>query len=327
MAALAVTRGQAVAYRLGVNRLRERLPAGEYVRAARFGLQDTAPRDALVGLHARVADCEPEAWAAPGLIQTYSPRWAVFVLPEADFGVFTLGRLPLDPDARRALEDKADRICRDLAGTEGKGGAEGLRDVCGTGRIALRWTTSALYFREVERPAIDPVDARRELCRRHLQGFGPTTPAAFAWWSGLSAGDARMVWGEVAHELVEVDLDGHRAWIRAEDEPVLRAAEPAESASSVRFLAPPDLRLLGQDRTGLFAGPGQSRRPELYDTFHPGGLLVGDEIAGAWGRRGGRVQLRVPGALAEETQAAVEVEALAMPIPGASMSLTITEVR
>ena len=330
MAGLSVTRRQAVAYRLAANRLTERLTAGDYVRAARFGLQDSAPRDALIGLHARITDCEPEAWQAPGLIQTYSPRAAVFVLPEADFGVFTLGRQPLDDDARRPLEAAADRICRDLAGSEGKGGAEGLRAACVTGRIALRWTTSALYFREVERPRIDPVEARRELCRRHLRGFGPTTPAAFAWWSGLSPADARTVWGEVESELIEVALDGHRAWILAEDEPALLDPAPAEA---VRFLIAADLRLLGQDRTGLFVGPGQRRRTDLHDTFHPGGLLVGDELIGAWGRRGGRLMLRVPGPLDEETRAAVEAEALAMPIPQtngsahAAMSLTVTEVR
>ncbi len=156
-----------------------------------------------------------------------------------------------------------------------------MRAACVTGRLALRWTTSALYFREVERPRIDPVEARRELCRRHLRGFGPTTPAAFAWWSGLSPADARTVWGEVESELIEVALDGHRAWILAEDEPALLDPAPAEA---VRFLIAADLRLLGQDRTGLFVGPGQRRRTDLHDTFYPGGLLVGDELIGAWGR-------------------------------------------
>ncbi|WP_152362548.1 DNA glycosylase AlkZ-like family protein [Microlunatus speluncae] len=318
MAGLSVTRRQAVAYRLGANRLIERLPAGAYVSGARFGLQDSAPRDALLGLHARVADCEPEAWAAPGLIQTYSPRAAVFVLPEADFGIFTVGRLPLDPDVRSRLDATADRICRDLAGGEAKGGADGLREACATGRIALRWTTSALYFREVERPRIDPGHARRELCRRHLTGFGPTTPAAFAWWAGMAAADARQVWDEVEPELVEVDLDGRRAWILAADEPALRDPDPIEAVAdpgSARFLVTSDLRLLGQDRTALFVGPGQRRLSDLHDTFHPGGLLVGGEIVGAWGRRGGRVLLRVPGPLAPETRAAVEAEALSMPIP------------
>jgi DNA-binding transcriptional ArsR family regulator len=80
---LRVSQSQAVTYRLAVNHLSRRLPAGSYVDAAYVGLQDTAPRDALLGLHARVAACEPSAWEHPRLIQTYSPRWAVYVLPQA----------------------------------------------------------------------------------------------------------------------------------------------------------------------------------------------------------------------------------------------------
>jgi hypothetical protein len=93
---LRVSRAQAVNYRLAVNNLSCRLPAKSYVKAAYVGLQDTAPRDALLGMHARVAACERSAWEHPRLIQTYSPRAAVYVLPRDDFGVFTIGRLPRD---------------------------------------------------------------------------------------------------------------------------------------------------------------------------------------------------------------------------------------
>jgi len=74
MVMLHLTRTQAVNYRLSVNNLSNRLAAGSYVEAAHVGLQDTAPRDALLGMHARVEACEPSAWQDPRLIQTYSPR-------------------------------------------------------------------------------------------------------------------------------------------------------------------------------------------------------------------------------------------------------------
>src|SRR5215472_885730 len=94
---LRVSPTEAVNYRLVVNNLSSRLAAGSYVEAAYVGLQDTAPRDALLGMHARVEACEPSAWQDSRLIQTYSPRQAVYVLPADDFGVFTVGRLPRDP--------------------------------------------------------------------------------------------------------------------------------------------------------------------------------------------------------------------------------------
>jgi hypothetical protein len=104
MVMLRVSRMQAVNYRLAVNYLSTRLSPGSYVEAAYVGLQDTAPRDALLGLHARVEVCEPSGWQHPGVIQTYSPRAAVYVLPTDDFGVFTVGRLPRDPEARHCRE-------------------------------------------------------------------------------------------------------------------------------------------------------------------------------------------------------------------------------
>lgn len=195
-----------------MNNLAERLPAGSYVRAAWVGLQDTAPRDALIGMHARVDSCEPSAWQHPDLIQTYSPRWAVYVLPVEDFGVFTIGRLPLDVDERRTIDDLADKICRSLDGTERRGLGPDLdpRGACASGRLALRWTTSALYVREVPRPEIDFEEAHKELARRHLHAFGPTTVDAFAWWAGVSKPDAQEIWRMLAPELLPVDLEDHR---------------------------------------------------------------------------------------------------------------------
>jgi hypothetical protein len=319
---LSVSYEQAVRYRLAVNHLGERLPARAYVEAARFGLQDTAPRDALIGMHARVEACEPSAWEDAELIQTYCPRGAVYVLPKKDFGVFTIGGLPLDAEKRRFTEEKAAEICRDLAGAEVRGGrGPHLRGACSTGRLALRWTTSALYVREVPRPEIDFDEAHKELCRLHVRAFGPTTVEAFGWWAGLSSPDAREVWRMMARELLSVELEGKPAWILAADEDAVRSAPAAEGP---RFLVASDLRLFGQDRHGLFAAPGQKPLIELHDWFHPHGLMLDGRIVGTWGRRGGRVDVRVLRPLPDKVRAAIEAEALSMPIPRKTMSVDIT---
>jgi hypothetical protein len=322
-AKLRVSRSQAVRYRLAVNNLSRRLPAGSYVEAAQAGLQDTAPRDALLGLHARVAACEPSAWEHPRLIQTYSPRAAVYVLPRDDFGVFTVGRLPRDPAALQALEDRAERACRELAGNPRP--ARRLpadRHVCATGRFEVRWTTSALHIWERPRPPVDPETARIELCRRHVHAFGPTTPAAFAWWAGVSSRDAKQSFAEVAPELVPVDYDGHQSWLLAADETALVTSEPMRG---VRLLVASDLRLFGQDRTRLFVGPGLRYPAPLHDTFHPGGLVIDGSLAGAWGRRAGRVSVKTFGPLPAAIRRAITDEAESMPIPGTAVSVSVTE--
>jgi Winged helix DNA-binding domain len=323
MVMLRLTRTQAVNYRLSVNNLSNRLPAGSYAEAAHVGLQDTAPRDALLGLHARVDACEPSAWEDSRLIQTYSPRAAVYVLPSDDLGVFTIGRLPRDPAARQAIEDLAEDACRVLNGQEVRGtGLPISRAACATGRIAIRWTTTSLYVREHERPSIDPDTARLELCRRHVHAFGPTTPAAFAWWAGVSARDAKQTFDLISPELLSVDLAGQDAWMLALDETALRSAEPARG---VRLLVAPDLRMFGQDRAQLFVGPGKHEHSSLQDWYHPNGLMVNGRIAGAWGRRGGQVNIKARGPLAASTRRAVYEEAASMPIPNAEVTVSLTE--
>ncbi len=319
-----VSRTQAVNYRLAVNNLSRRLPAGSYVQAAYVGLQDTAPRDALLGFHARVAGCEPSAWEHPQLIQTYSPRAAVYVLPRDDFGVFTIGRLPRDPAARQKLEDRAERACAELAGLPHPAtrlpGED--RALCATGRFAVRWTTSAVHVWAQPRPSIDPETAWIELCRRHVHAFGPTTPAAYAWWAGLSLRDAKETFALLTPELLAVDYDGHPSWILAADETTLAVAEPMRG---VRLLVASDLRIFGQDRTGLFVGPGLRQQTPLADTFHPHGLLIDGSIVGAWGRRAGRVNVKAFGPLPPATRRAIRDEAESMPIPGATMTMSLTE--
>jgi hypothetical protein len=314
-----VTRERAVAYRLGVNHLTDRLPAGAYERAAYAGLQDTAPRDALLGLHARMAGCRPDDWAHPSFIQTYSPRAAVYVLPARDFGVFTLGRLPLESDAVRRIDGLAQRVCEELGGRERRGaGIRGLREACASGRIALRWDTTSLYAREVPRPDVDVSEARLELCRRHVRCFGPTTPKVFAWWSGLSPADARAVWDQLAGELVEVDFDGVPAWILRADEERLWTAE---APRGVRLLVASDLRLFGRDRDGRFIAPGLRVLTPAADTFHPNGLLVDGRIAGAWGRKRGRVSVVLSGELSREQYDAVRAEVACMPLAEPQLSV------
>jgi Winged helix DNA-binding domain len=321
--ALRVSRAQAVNYRLAANNLSRRLPPGSYVEATYVGLQDTAPRDALLGMHARVAACEPSAWEHPRLVQTYSPRRAVYVLPRDDFGVFTLGRLPRDAVAMRSLQERADGVARELASRpEPARYLPGDRQVCATGRFVVRWTTSALHVWEQPAPSIDPETARIELCRRHVHAFGPTTPAVFAWWAGVPLPDAQHSFDVLAPELMAVDYDGHQSWILANDETAIVTTEPMRG---VRLLVASDLRLLGQDRTTLFVGPGLRRHSALHDTFHPNGLLIDGAIVGAWGRRGGRVSVKAVGPLPESLRRAIRDEAESMPIPGAAVTMVLAE--
>jgi hypothetical protein len=314
-----VTREQAIAYRLHVNHLVDRLPPGTHAQAAYVGLQDTGPRDALLGLHARMAGCAPDDWEHPALLQTYSPRAAVYVLPARDFGVFTLGRLPLDETEVRRIDVLADRVCETLAERNNRGadggwvrgaGVHGLRAACATGRIALRWNTTSLYAREIPRSAMDVHEARLELCRRHIEYFGPTSPKAYA--------DARAVWDQLAGELVEVDFGGAPAWVLRTAEHRLHTAAPPRG---VRLLVSSDLRLFGRDRDARFIAPGLRELIPTADWFHPHGLMIDGELAGAWGRKSGHVTVVLAKPLTPPQRVALEAEVAALPVRNPQLSV------
>ncbi len=108
----------------------------------------------------------------------------------------------------------------------------------------------------------------------------------------------------------------------AADESALRSAEPRRG---VRLLVASDLRLFGQDRTRLFVGPGLSEHSPLQDWFHPHGLAVDGCIVGAWGRRGGQVNIKAAGPLTPSVRRAIHAEAASLPIPNRKITVSLTE--
>ena len=112
--------------------------------AAWAGMQDSAPRAALLSIHARVEGTTPDSWEDPSLTQLWGPRFTAYVVPEHDRAVFTLGRLSDDPVTRRAWHTLADQLETVLDGqrmTYADAGRQlgmhpnGLRYAAPTGRV------------------------------------------------------------------------------------------------------------------------------------------------------------------------------------------------
>ena len=124
---LKFTRAQDLAFRRRSGGLDERLPPGpDSLRAAAWaGLQDSMPRAALLSMHARVEGTEPGSWEDPSLVQLWGPRFSAYVVAERDRAVFTVGRLPDDPPARRDAEQLANRLEAFLDGRRMKYGEAG----------------------------------------------------------------------------------------------------------------------------------------------------------------------------------------------------------
>src|SRR5262249_7745750 len=115
-----VDAGRVFAYRARVMHLDERIAS--LVDAAFGGLQDSAPRAALFGLHARVAGVEPDSWDDSSLAQIWFRLGADYVVPRQDLAVFTLGAMPRDPEQAAALNALGELVRNALDGAPMRSG-------------------------------------------------------------------------------------------------------------------------------------------------------------------------------------------------------------
>jgi DNA glycosylase AlkZ-like len=283
------------------------------------------PRAALLSIHARVEGSHPSIWEDESLVQLWGPRFSTYVVPARDRAIFSLARLPDDDRGRQRAEDLASRLHAFLDGrrmTDRELG-EGLdehsnrfRYAATTGTVLIRWEGArAPVVWTVPPPEIDPLDARRELARRYLRVFGPTTSGSFATWAGIGLPQAQATFDSLSRSLTAVRTSIGEAWILARDEAAFRA--PAGPAAAARLLPSGDAYYLlqGAERELLVSDAG--RRAELWTSrVWPGAVLVAGEVVGTWRRSQGNLTVQPWRKLSRAERDAVEAEAAGLPLPG-----------
>jgi winged helix DNA-binding protein len=323
---LRVARRQILAFRRRVGALDERMPMGSQSlrRAAWAGLQDSMPRAALLSLHARVNEVESSTWEDPSLAQLWGPRYHTYVVPKRDFALFSLGRLPDNAKGRLRAERMAelleavlsDRRVTDREAARALGVGNAIRYAATTGTVAIRWEGArAPTVWTVAAPEIAAADACRELARRYLHIFGPTTADGFARWAGISRRAGAAAFASLETSLLPVRSPLGDEWLLAEDEPAIRAGETA--AAPARLLPSGDAYFLldGAERELLV--PREDQRQRLWTPrVWPGALLVEGEIRGTWRRAQHTVRIDAWARFSRRTRDAIEAEAGALPLPG-----------
>ena len=138
----------------------------------------------------------------------------------------------------------------------------------------------------------DPAEAEREVVRRFLAAYGPSSAEDFTRWLGFRGTAMKRLLRAMEGELLEVDVLGKVAWIRAEDLEVLQSAGRPRG---VRLLPAFDPYVVGsRPRASLVASEHEPR------VFRPQGwispvVVVEGGIAGVWSheRRGRSVRVTV----------------------------------
>jgi hypothetical protein len=293
-------------------------------QAAWAGLQDSMPRAALLSLHARVEGVEPSTWEHPSLAQLWGPRYSTYVVPKQDFALFSLGRFPESAKGRRRAERMAELVHayldgaratdREVAGALKIGNA--IRYAATTGTVAIRWEGArAPTVWTVPPPKIDAADACRELARRYLHIFGPTTANSFGRWAGISARSAATAFASLEGSLLPVRSPLGDEWLLMDDEPAMWAVETPHAPARLLPSGDPYFLLDGEERQLLVARADQRQRlwtPRVW----PGALLVEGEIRGTWRRAGHIVRIETWARLTRRARDAIESEASALPLPG-----------
>lgn len=288
------------AFRARSTHLDARLHAGSFAEAAWGGLQDSAPRSALLSLHARVKQVDTDAWSHREVVQIWF-RWADYLVPRSDVGVFTIGASPRNPrfadalDALgRAVEDVLDG--EELSSKDVAAKIRGItnpfiiRSAIVTGRFHIRWDARTVTLLPARPSKGSSKAARLELARRFLHWLGPSSALAFARWAGISLDDAERTWSELDKEIARVSVDGRERFVLESD---LKSLLAAKAPRGVRLLPQGDPylypdKLIAQEEPKL-APPGLTRRE--VNALAAGRVLVDGNLAGSWSRRQNRTTI------------------------------------
>jgi hypothetical protein len=159
--------------------------------------------------------------------------------------------------------------------------AEAQAIVCSGPRSGRQMTYALLSTRAPKPPRMSREEALAELTTRYFQSHGPATLRDFAWWSGLTAADARL--GVQIIGAKSQAVDGLTYWR------TVRSSRRATPAPSVHLLPIYDEYLVSY--RDLAAVP---RRPAAWGRLEQV-IVAAGEIIGTWRAelRGGRRDVRV----------------------------------
>jgi DNA glycosylase AlkZ-like len=192
-----------------------------------------------------------------------------------------------------------------------------LKPACFRGRLCfaksedgrVRFTSPAAFIRrEIVQP--DPDEGLREVARRFLAAYAPTTTENLGLWSGFGHARVKKMLAALGDGAVELEIEGERTWALAADLDAMASADPPDTA---RLLPAFDPWVVGTARYL----PAQLDPALKARVYRPQGwispvILVNGRMLGLWkhARKGRRlvVELEPFGRLPRWTKPQLEEE-------------------
>ncbi|MCR8557044.1 winged helix DNA-binding domain-containing protein [Mucilaginibacter sp. BJC16-A38] len=154
--------------------------------------------------------------------------------------------------------------------------AELERVICSGGRQGKQFTYALFDDRVPQSHPLDKEEALAELLRRYIVSRGPATLHDFAWWSGLTLGDARLGLEIVKSEFISTMVSGHEYWM-AKDKP-----EPQGKAPIAYLLPAYDEFAVAYSDRAAAVNPKYTTQAR-HVIFDPS-IVVNNQVVGAWRR-------------------------------------------
>jgi hypothetical protein len=153
----------------------------------------------------------------------------------------------------------------------------------------------------------DPQDALGEVFCRYLRAYGPARPRDFAQWFNVPPAAARELESDLRSKLVEVDVEGYRAYLVADDlsgvdtssgerKPLLEQGTQEQTNLPPRLLPHFDCYVIGcHPRERLLPETWAQRVPPRTTPSQLPTLLLDGKVAGLWEKsgKGSALQIRV----------------------------------
>jgi hypothetical protein len=182
---------------------------------------------------------------------------------------------------------------------------EGL--LCSGPRRGKQFTYALVDERVPNGHAVERDDALGRLARIYFTSHGPATLRDFAWWSGLTARDARTAIAAIAPPLAREVVDGLTCWF-------VDGGAPAISRSPMVHLLPNfDEYLVAYQDRGPITNGMPSRLPLSRGDLLSARLVINGIVAGTWkrtiGRRGVDVQIAAPPRVGDRVRRAMRTAA------------------
>ncbi len=145
--------------------------------------------------------------------------------------------------------------------------------ICSGPRRGKQFTYALLDERAAKAKVLKRDEALAELTRRYYTSHGPATVRDFAWWSGLTAADAKAGIEMSASYLSHDVFDGQTYWFSASMPPAPQPSRPA------LLLPTYDEFLVGYASFDSTRRAGRDASELLNST-----IVIGGEVAGSWKR-------------------------------------------